>query len=80
MVNNVPLAEPNYSLASVPLRSARSLRLANYALELAGGPRRAALVLAEARTRSSAADCNYTDSYGRPARSSTLIRYAAGQT
>ena len=46
----------------------------NYALKLTGGPRRAALVLAKARTRPSAATNYNAFSYGRPARSLTLIR------
>ena len=48
--------------------------LANYALNLTGRPRRAALVLAKARTRPSAAFIVPSSVYLRPARRLTLFR------
>jgi hypothetical protein len=46
----------------------------NYALNLTGGPRRAALVLAKARTRPGAAFIVPSSVCLRPARRLTLIR------
>jgi hypothetical protein len=50
------------------------IRPANYALNLTGGPRRAALVLAKARTRPSAAFLVSPSVSLRPARQLTLLR------